>query len=93
LSKKGYASLEIVIELRDKQCLYAVKQKFGGSIKLRSGINHIRYRLHHKQGILNMIDAVNGLIRNPNRLLQLGKLCSKYNIVLKYPENLNYDNG
>lgn len=93
LSKKGYASLEVVLELRDKQCLYAVKQRFGGSVKLRSGINHIRYRLHHKQGILNIIQAVNGLIRNPNRLLQLGKLCVKYNIVLKYPENLNYDNS
>ena len=93
LSKKGYASLEIVMELRDKQCLYAVKQKFGGSVKLRSGINHIRYRLHHKQGIINMIESVNGLIRNPNRLLQLGKLCEKYNIMLKYPDNLNYESS
>ncbi len=93
LSKKGYTSLEIVMEIRDKQCLYTVKQKFGGSVKLRSGINHIRYRLHHKQGIINIIEAVNGLIRNPNRLLQLGKLCEKYNIVLKYPEHLNYENS
>jgi LAGLIDADG endonuclease len=93
LSKKGYASLEIVMELRDKACLFAVKQKFGGSIKLRSGKNHLRYRLHHKQGILNIIEAVNGLIRNPNRLLQLGKICEKYNIVLKYTEPLKYDNS
>src|SRR2546430_5198845 len=49
LSKKGYASLEIVMELRDKRCLYKIKQNFGGSIKLRSGINHIRYRLHDKR--------------------------------------------
>src|SRR2546430_14773025 len=93
LSKKGYASLEIVMELRDKRCLYKIKQNFGGSIKLRSGINHIRYRLHDKQGILHIISAVNGLIRNPNRLLQLGKICEKYNIMLKYPEPLNYDNA
>ena len=93
LSKKGYASLEIVMELRDKRCLYKIKQKYGGSIKLRSGVNHIRYRLHNKQGILNIIGAVNGLIRNPNRLLQLGKICEKYNIMLRYPEPLNYDNA
>jgi len=93
LSKKGYASLEIVMELRDKRCLYQIKQNFGGSIKLRSGVNHIRYRLHDKQGILHIISAVNGLIRNPNRLLQLGKICEKYNILLKYPEPLNYDNS
>jgi len=93
LSKKGYASLEIVMELRDKHCLNIIKQKYGGSIKLRSGINHIRYRLHNKQGILNIIEGVNGLIRNPNRLLQLGKICEKYHILLKYPEALNYDNA
>jgi hypothetical protein len=81
------------VELRDKQCLYIVKQRFGGSVKLRSGINHLRYRLHNKQGIINIIEAMNGLIRNPNRLIQLGKLCDKYNILLKYPEALNYDNG
>jgi len=39
LSKKGYASLEIVMETRDKHCLYLIKQKFGGSVKLRSGVN------------------------------------------------------
>ncbi len=93
LSKKGYASLEIIMELRDKRCLYLVKQRYGGSIKLRSGVNHIRYRLHNKKGILNIIETVNGLIRNPNRLLQLGKICDKYNILLKYPEPLSYDNG
>jgi hypothetical protein len=27
LSKKGYASLEIVMEIRDKHCLYLIKQK------------------------------------------------------------------
>jgi hypothetical protein len=81
------------MELRDKRCLYQIKQNFGGSIKLRSGINHIRYRLHDKKGILHIISAVNGLIRNPNRLLQLGKICEKYNIMLKYPESLNYDNA
>lgn len=29
LSKKGYASLEITTQLRDKKCLYLIKQKFG----------------------------------------------------------------
>ena len=93
LSKKGYASLEIVMELRDKHCLYIIKQKFGGSVKLRAGDNHLRYRLHHKTGLLNLIKAVNGLIRNPVRMLQLGKICEKYNIDLIHPEPLTYYNG
>lgn len=93
LSKKGYASLEIVMELRDKHCLYQVKQKFGGSVKLRAGDNHLRYRLHNKTGLLSLINAVNGLIRNPVRILQLGKVCLKYDIHLIEPQALTYYNG
>jgi len=93
LSKKGYASLEIVMETRDKHCLYLIKQKFGGSVKLRSGVNWLRYRLHHKKGLLDLIRAVNGEIRNPVRLLQLNKICEKYNITLINPSELTYYNG
>ena len=93
LTKKGYASLEIVMEFRDKNCLYQIKQKFGGSVKLRAGYNHLRYRLHHKAGLLSLINAVNGLIRNPNRILQLGRICDKYNIKLIDTKPLTFDNG
>ena len=93
LSKKGYASLEIVTQLRDKRILYLIKQKYGGSVKLYAGNNHLRYRLHHKAGLLALISGVNGLIRNPIRLLQLGKICDLYNIKLNYPKKLTYYNG
>ena len=93
LSKKGYASLEIVTQLRDKKCLYLIKQKFGGSVKLISGNNYLRYRLHHKNGLLNLIDKVNGLLQNPIRIIQLGKICEKYNIELKDSKPLTYFNG
>ena len=86
ISKKGYTSLEIVMETRDKHCLYMIKQKFGGSVKLKSDVNWVRYRLHNKEGIIYLINSVNGLIRNPNRILQLGKICEKYEIALKYPK-------
>ena len=93
LSKKGYASLEITIQLRDVRCLNLIKQYFGGSIKVRANQNHIRYRLHNKQGLLKLIYAVNGLIRNPIRMLQLAKICEKYDISFLYPEPLTYNNG
>jgi hypothetical protein len=93
LSKKGYASLEITIQLRDVRCLNLIKQKFGGSVKVRANQNHIRYRLHHKSGLLNLISSVNGLIRNPIRMIQLGKICDKYKISFFYPEPLIYHNG
>lgn len=93
LSKKGYASLEITMDIRDEHALQIIKNVYGGSIKLRSGANALRYRLHHKQGLLLLINDVNGKIRNSNRLIQLNKICDKYNLNLKYPVKLTFNNG
>lgn len=92
-SKKGYASLEIVMETRDKHCLYMIKQKYGGSIKVKGDINWLIYRLHHEKGLISLIYDINGLIRNPNRILQLGKICAKYEIALEPSKKLTYDNA
>ena len=92
LSKKGYAALEITMDLKDSATLYYIKQIYGGSVKLRSGVKAIRYRLHHKEGILLLINDLNGHIRNPIRILQFSKLCEKYSILLKYPQPLTYYN-
>lgn len=93
LTKKGYASLEITMDFRDEHALQTVKNVYGGSIKLRSNANALRYRLHHKSGLLALINNVNGHIRNSHRLVQLNKICDKYDLNLIYPNKLNYDNG
>lgn len=93
LSKKGYASLEITMDIRDSLCLYKIKNIYGGSIKIRSGTKSIRYRLHDKKGLLNLINNVNGEIRSSNRILQLEKICKIYNIKFIYPKPLNKDNS
>lgn len=93
LSKKGYASLEITMDIRDEHALQIIKNVYGGSIKLRSGCNALRYRLHHKSGLLNLIKDVNGHIRNSNRLVQLNKILYKYELNLIYPEKLTFDNA
>ena len=36
---------------------------------------------------------MNGLIRNPTRMLQMNKLCLKYGIKLLYPKSLTFNNG
>jgi hypothetical protein len=81
------------MDLRDERALQAVKNVYGGSIKLRSGVSALRYRLHNKAGLLCLLNDMNGLIRNPVRLIQLNKLCFNYGIVLKLPEKLTLDNG
>lgn len=91
-SKKGYVSLEITTKLRDKKTLYYIKQVLGGSIKITNN-NHIRYRLHHKEGLIKQINLINGELRNPIRLLQFKRVCDKYNIEIKFPEPLTYNNS
>jgi hypothetical protein len=93
LSKKGYAALEITMDIRDERALHIIKNVYGGSIKLRSNSNALRYRLHHKSGLLNLIHDINGEIRNPNRLIQLNKLGIKYNFDIIWPKPLTHDNN
>lgn len=92
-TKKGFANLKIIMHTRDKSALYEIKHKYGGSVKHISGSNAFKYKLHHKDGLINLIIGVNGLIRNPTRMLQLNKICVKYNIKLKEPRPLTYNNG
>lgn len=93
LTKKGYASLEVTMDLKDEHALQIVKNVYGGSIKLIAGKNALRYCLRHKQGFLALVNDVNGEIRNSYRLMQLYKICLKYAITLVYPAKLKYENG
>ncbi len=64
ISKLGYTSCEITMDLKDEYALLQIKQKLGGSIKLRSGSKSIRYRLHHKSGMIELISRINGHIHH-----------------------------
>lgn len=93
LSKKGTARLQITMDLRDKKALYEIKHKLGGSIRSIANANALRYQLRNKKGLILLINSVNGLIRNPYRMLQMNKLCVKYKIKLLYPKPLTFNNG
>lgn len=92
-SKKGYVSQEITTSFRDKKTLFIIKQKFGGSVKVISGKQYLRYRQHHKRGLVNLINSVNGHIRNPIRLQQQNRVCEKYGIKMIEALPLDYYNG
>jgi hypothetical protein len=81
------------MDIRDKKALYEIKHKLGGSIRTMANANALRYQLSHKKGLVFLINNVNGLIRNPTRLLQMNKLCLKYGIKLLYPKPLTFNNG
>lgn len=93
VSKAGYISCEITMGIEDEHALLKIKQKLGGSVKVRAGMNAIRYRLHNKLGMIDLITRVNGHIRNPVRLKQLKLICDKLNITLLGPCPLDLSNG
>jgi ubiquinol-cytochrome c reductase cytochrome b subunit len=78
----------------DEHTLMYIKHKLCcGSVKLRSGSNTFRYRLHHKEGLVNLINRINGNIRNSKRIPQLIKVCSKLNIPYVAPYTLTINNA
>lgn len=92
-TKKGISSFKIVMHINDKFLLYLIKHKYGGFIKEIAGSNALKYKLQNPKGLINLINDVNGLIRNPIRMLQLNRICVKYNIKLIVPQPLTYNNG
>lgn len=93
ISNNGFASLEITMNIYDEYALNKVKQKLGGSVKLRSGARAFRYRLHNKVGIIDLLHRINGYIRNSKRIHQLQKMCSLYEIPFKDIVKITRDNS
>lgn len=85
VSKQGYTSCEITVGLNDEPLLLYIKKWLGGSVKYRSGCRAVRWRLHNKYGMINLVNIVNGFIRNSKRTIQLQRVCETLNIVYKEP--------
>lgn len=92
-TKKGFSSFNIIMDIEDKAILYEIKHRYGGSIKSISGSNSLKYKLLNNKGLMALIKDINGLIRNPIRMLQLSRICENYNIDLLEPKPLVYLNG
>lgn len=93
MSKEGYTSCEITTGVEDEHLLQQIKGKLGGSIKLRSGANEIRYRLHNRKGMETLVELINGEIRYKNRKEQLKRVCEELDVIYKEPEELKRNSG
>jgi LAGLIDADG endonuclease len=93
VSKKGYTSCEITIGIKDVSALILVKNKLGGSVKARSGSKSFRYRLHHKSGMVNLIQRINGHVHNTKRTPQLKRVCTILDIPYLDPIPITSDNA
>lgn len=92
-SKKGVASFKIIMDIKDKKALYYIKHKYGGTIKKIAGSNSLKYKTQSPEYLTKLINDINGHIRNPVRMLQMNKICLKYNIKILIPKPLTYYNG
>lgn len=93
ISKDGSISCEITMTKYNEHNLMLIKNKLGGSVKLRSSSNSYRYRLQHKSGMVNLISMINGNIRNSKRIPQLIKICEALNITYIPPIPLTLNNA
>lgn len=93
VSKAGYVSCEITMGSNDLHCVRVLQNALGGSIKMRSGVNALRWRLHNKQGMIVLVNYVNGYIRHSARLLQLHRVCQALDITPKTSDIMSTSNA
>jgi len=62
VSKSGYLSCEITVALNEVESLHKIKSRFGGSVSVRSKVRAVRWRLHKKEGLIHLLDRLNGLL-------------------------------
>lgn len=83
----------ITLDSRDKLALEEIKERFGGNIYSIKDANASRYMITNKKGLIDIIQAIYGLIRNPTRLNQMNNFCIRYGIELKKPLPLTFNSG
>lgn len=93
VSKAGYTSCEITVALADERLLRTIQNKLGGSIKPRSGVQAIRWRLTNRAGMLDLISRINGYIRHTGRFVQLNRVCAVLGIPLLNSDILHSQHG
>jgi len=93
VSKSGFSSCEITVPLSDERLLRIIQNKLSGSIKLRSGVKAIRWRLNNKTHMINLVNRVNGYIRHSKRLTQLNKVCTVLDMQILTPDTLHNKHG
>jgi hypothetical protein len=93
LPKSGKYRFDITMDARDKKVLDLIQYKYGGFVKEISNGYAFKYRLRNRKGLISLIEDINGLIRNPTRLLQMSKLCKYFGMELKNYQDLTFNNG
>lgn len=93
ISKQNQPSLEITVASEDFNMLQQIKERVGGTVRLRAGSNSIRLRVFQKKQLEYIIKRVNGHIRLKVRQQQFKKMCLMFNIEYLEPKPLDFKNA
>lgn len=80
VNKDNHSGFELTLPTIDEPVLRILQNRFGGSIKPRSGVRAVRYRTQRKEVMIEIVNSINGLIINNIRLAQLHRVCACLNI-------------
>lgn len=95
INKQGLnPRFQITMDARDENVLRLLQSRYRGIVRKISNGYSVKYKLINRKGIMALLEDINGLIRNPARLLQMSKLCRRFGMELKdYKKKINFDNG
>jgi len=88
-----YTNCEITVHITDEPLLRKIQNKFGGSIRKRTGVNALRWRVSAKDKMSHLVNSVNGNIRNSVRINQFHRICGILGIDVLPNEELTLDNS
>lgn len=91
--QKSYGSIEITMHSKEIQTLYLIKTYCQGQVTPRIGVNAVRWRLHKREPLIELLNKISGNIHVERRQIQFKKICQLYNIEYKTPNVLTYDNA
>jgi hypothetical protein len=93
INKHGLSCCEITTDVYDEPMLREIQNRLGGSVKSRAGSASVRWRLTHRDGMIDLCNRINGHVRLNIRRKQLECVCALLNIHYTPPMNLATDSG
>lgn len=77
----------------DVDALQLIKKYLGGYIKPRPNARAYVYRLHNTQGMIKVVNLLNGNCHNSVLIKQLQGLCQHFNITYIEPNQVDLNNA
>lgn len=93
VTPKGSCRCHATLDITDEHTLLQVKDKLGGTVSLRKGVNSYLWTLSGKEQMTSLVNRVNGNIRNSVKVPQFERVCKALGITFIPASPLSLDNA